>query len=214
MSSLGLFTLFFSQLRYSRGIVARPGGAPSKPTRSLVKSRLSIRSLVLPEIADQIVGGTVMRQRWFRFALDLRNDPLRQHFPQLDAPLIKRVDAPDRALGKNGVFVKSDQRAEDFRCQALCQNRVRRTIALKHAVGNQPLGRSFRLHLLRSLAERQGLGLRTDIGNQHVVVPAQWIERLGKTDEVAGNQPRSLMDQLVEGVLTVGSRLAPVNRTG
>src|SRR5271157_1365408 len=140
MSSLGLFTLFFSQLRYSRGIVARPGGAPSKPTRSLVKSRLSIRSLVLPEIADQIVGGTVMRQRWFRFALDLRNDPLRQHFPQLDAPLIKRVDAPDRALGKNGVFVKSDQRAEDFRCQALCQNRVRRTIALKHAVGTSRLG--------------------------------------------------------------------------
>src|SRR5271166_91997 len=44
-------------------------------------------------------------------------------------------------------------------------------------------------------------------------MPAKRIERLGKSDEVARNEPGPLMNQLVERVLTVGSRFAPVNET-
>ena len=40
------------------------------------------------------------------------------------------------------------------------------------------------------------------------------VERLAECDEVAGDEPGSLMNQLVEGMLAVGSRLAPVNRAG
>ena len=45
-------------------------------------------------------------------------------------------------------------------------------------------------------------------------MPAKRIERLGEGDEVARDEPGSLMNQLIERVLPVGSRLAPVDRTG
>ena len=38
------------------------------------------------------------------------------------------------------------------------------------------------------------------------------IQRLGERNEVARDQPRSLMDQLIERVLPVGSWFAPVDR--
>ena len=62
------------------------------------------------------------------------------------------------------------------------------------------------------LAERQRLGLREDVGQQHVVMPSERIERLVEPDEVARDEPRALMNQLIERMLTVGSRLAPVDR--
>src|SRR5579872_6258138 len=43
---------------------------------------------------------------------------------------------------------------------------------------------------------------------------AERIEGLVKRDEVAGYEFRALMNQLVERMLPVGSRLAPENRTG
>src|SRR6516162_1819857 len=43
---------------------------------------------------------------------------------------------------------------------------------------------------------------------------AQRVQRLAEGDEVAGNQTGSLVDQLVERVLAVGSGLAPINRAG
>src|ERR1700741_1790147 len=79
---------------------------------------------------------------------------------------------------------------------------------------NEPLRRAFSSHLFGSLAERQRFGLRADVGDQYVVMPAQWIKGLRKSDEVARNEPGSLMNQLVERVLTVCSRLTPVNWAG
>src|SRR5215468_7730688 len=46
------------------------------------------------------------------------------------------------------------------------------------------------------------------------MVPAEPIERLTKSDEITWDQPRSLVDQLVKRMLTVGSRLAPIDGTG
>src|SRR3954454_4745089 len=40
------------------------------------------------------------------------------------------------------------------------------------------------------------------------------IERLDECNEVAGNQSRSLMDQLIEGMLAIGARFAPINWAG
>src|SRR5271156_3077988 len=44
-------------------------------------------------------------------------------------------------------------------------------------------------------------------------MPAKRIERRRESDEVARNQSRPLMNQLIERVLTVGSRFTPVNWT-
>src|SRR4029453_18187554 len=46
------------------------------------------------------------------------------------------------------------------------------------------------------------------------MMPAERGKRLTKPDEITWDQPRSLMDQLVKRMLTVGSRLAPIDGTG
>src|SRR6185436_15560687 len=46
------------------------------------------------------------------------------------------------------------------------------------------------------------------------MMAAKRIEGLVKRDEVTGDQACSLMNQLIEGVLAVGSRLSPINRAG
>src|SRR5215467_14978169 len=46
------------------------------------------------------------------------------------------------------------------------------------------------------------------------MVSAERIECLTKSDEITRNKPRSLVDQLVKRMLTVGSRLAPIDGTG
>ena len=77
---------------------------------------------------------------------------------------------------------------------------------------HQPIRRAFGFHLLGCLAERQCFRLREDVGDQYVVMAPQRIQWLLKRHEVARDQPRSLMDQLIERVLPVGARLAPINR--
>ena len=72
----------------------------------------------------------------------------------------------------------------------------------------------FGLELLGRLAEGERLGLGKDVRHQQIVVVAQRIERMAKPDQVARDQPRSLVDELVERMLAVGPGLAPVDRAG
>src|SRR5271157_2124575 len=46
------------------------------------------------------------------------------------------------------------------------------------------------------------------------MVPAKGIERLDERDEVARDKPGSLVYQLIKRVLSVGSRLAPIDGPG
>jgi len=52
-----------------------------------------------------------MLKLWLGRAFQLRNDPLSKSFAELHAPLIERIDLPDRALGEYNVLVKRDQLA-------------------------------------------------------------------------------------------------------
>ncbi len=79
---------------------------------------------------------------------------------------------------------------------------------------HEPVRRALGLDLLGRLAEGQRLGLGEDVRQEHVVVPAEGVERLAERDEVTRNEPGALMNQLVKGMLAVGSRLAPVDGTG
>jgi hypothetical protein len=80
--------------------------------------------------------------------------------------------------------------------------------------GTTCLGRALGAHLLLGLAEGQRLGLGEDVGGEDVVVLAERVEALGEADQVDRDDRGALVDQLVEAVLSVGARLAPVDRAG
>ena len=61
-------------------------------------------------------------------ARELRDDPLGERLPQLHAPLVERVDAPDRPLREDAVLVEGDERAERERGELLGEEDVRRTV--------------------------------------------------------------------------------------
>ena len=147
-------------------------------------------------------------------ALQLRDDRLGQGLAQLHPPLVEGVDPPDRPLGEDAVLVERHQLAEHPRGQPLGKDRVGRAVALEGAVRDQPVGRPLGRDLLGGLAEGERLGLGEDVGDEQVVVLAERVQRVHEADEVAGDQLRPLVDQLVEGVLAVGPRLAPVDRPG
>src|SRR5580765_4818135 len=81
-------------------------------------------------------------------------------------------------------------------------------------MGDEPIRRAFGLDLLRRLPERERFALCEDVCQEDLMVAAKRIERLAKGDEVTRNKPGPLVNQLVEGVLTVGSRLAPIDGAG
>src|ERR1700722_17400743 len=163
---------------------------------------------------DQIVGGAVMLERRLRRAFELWNDALGQRLAELHAPLVEAIDVPDRALGEDAVLIERDQLAERLWRQTVEQNHIGRPVALEEPVWDEPIWRSLRLDLLGGLAERQRLGLREHVSQQDVMVPPERIQALGEGDEIPRNQPRALMDQLVEGMLSVGAGLAPIDGPG
>src|SRR5262245_41969469 len=133
------------------------------------------RPLELAIASDQRVGGAVVAKLWLVGALELRDDPLRKSLAQLHTPLIEGVDLPDRALGEDAMLVERNQFAHCGRRQGLQQQGVRRAVALKQPVRHEPIRGSLCLDLVGGLAEGQRLGLRKDVGNQHIVVPAKRI---------------------------------------
>jgi hypothetical protein len=58
----------------------------------------------------------------------------------------------------------------------------------------------------------QRFGLSKHVGEEHLVMSPERIERPAERDEVAWNESRALMNQLVERMLAVGAGLAPVDR--
>src|SRR5262249_51385914 len=54
--------------------------------------------LQLPVATDQTVCRTVVAEVGFGFALEFRNDALRENLAEFDAPLVERIDVPDDAL--------------------------------------------------------------------------------------------------------------------
>ena len=69
-------------------------------------------------------------------------------------------------------------------------------------------------HLLLGASERERLRLRDEVGEQEDVVPADRVQAALEADQVARNEPRALVDELVEGVLAVRAGLAPDDRAG
>ena len=129
--------------------------------------------------------------------------------PHWSNGLMSQIDA----LREDAVLVEGDELAErrggragrPAACSSAGCPRTRGAGTSQSAV---PSARTS----LGGLAERERLGLREHVGHQQVVVLADRVERVREADEVARDQARALVDQLVEGVLPVGARLAPVDR--
>ena len=116
------------------------------------------------------------------------------------------------ALREDDVLVEGDEFAEHVRRQPVGKDRVRRAVAFEDAVGHEPI-RACPPPLTSSavLPKASASALGEHVRHQDVVVPAERVERLSKRDEVTRDEPRALMDQLVEGVLAVGSRFTPID---
>src|SRR5262249_37023342 len=87
-------------------------------------------------------------------------------------------------------------------------------VTLEHGGGYERIRYSSRLDILMLFADGQCLSLREHVSHEHVMVPAEPIQRLAKPDEITWDEPGSLVDQLVKRMLTVGSRLPPIDGTG
>jgi len=113
-----------------------------------------------------------MVERRISLALEFRDDALGQDLPQLDAPLVERIEVLDRALSKNRVLIMREHLAERFVREPHGKNGVRRPIALKDAVRHKSIRRPILFDLLCGLAESERLGLGEPIREQSVVKPA------------------------------------------
>ena len=66
-----------------------------------------------------------MRHLRLTRTLQLTDDLLRQNLPQLHAPLIERVDTPDRSLREHSVLIQRDQLPQHLRSQLIRKDRIR-----------------------------------------------------------------------------------------
>lgn len=147
-----------------------------------------------PISGDEIVSRAVVTENRMGWIFQFRNDPLSQSFAELDAPLIKRVDVPDNALGKDTVLIERDEGTQDFGSEFLGQNGIGRPVPLEDPVRHQPVGRCFGLNLGRRFAKGQGFRLGEDVGQEHVVVAPERRQGARKSDKIAGDQPSALVD--------------------
>ena len=114
------------------------------------------------------------------------------------------------------------RRPERARIEAAVEERARRAAAGKALVRREPFSLGFarallvgdRLGLRGGAAMHQSLALGEAVGDQKIVMMRVGVGRRRRDEQVEGNDLRSLVDELEEGVLTVGARLAPHHRAG
>src|SRR4051812_27457469 len=100
-----------------------------------------------------------MREGRLGGGVQFRKNSPGQDLSEFDTPLVEGVDLPDDALRENRMLVKRYESAQRGRGEPLREDRVRRPIALEHAMGRQPLRRAFVADLLQCFPEGQSLGL-------------------------------------------------------
>ena len=127
----------------------------------------------------------------------------RQHFAQLDPPLVEAVDAPDRAADKNAVLLQRKQCAQALGGQRVEQQKRAWPVAWKVLVAAAIW-----------LAEHQRLSLCQRVGEQFVVVARQPVRGFFYRDEFNRHHAASLVQHLKISMLAIGSGLAPKHGRG
>lgn len=143
-------------------------------------------------------------------------NPLGQRLPQLHAPLIERIDVPDRALGESDMLVVSDERPQGRGRDLLRKDGRGRSITQEHLVRDQLVAGALGFDLLGRLADHERFRLREVVRRKEFLMLVVFNRVVGFSgeDEVGGDQFGALVQELEEGVLAVGARLAEEDGAG
>ena len=137
----------------------------------------------------------------------MRENLLRKLLSELNAFLVERVDVPYESLEHNLVLEMCKKRTEHFRSELVSIDEARRSFASERLV---------RVSVFLSASERHDLGddvcaelfLARRILDYNISSGLILLE----CDELERNNVRSLMEQLIEAVLAVRSRLSENHR--
>mmetsp|Transcript_8032 Transcript_8032/g.23909 ORF Transcript_8032/g.23909 Transcript_8032/m.23909 type:complete len:337 (+) Transcript_8032:235-1245(+) len=145
---------------------------------------------------------------------------LRQHLPQFHPPLIERIDPPQEPLHGRPMLVQRQQLSRGVRVELREEEGRARTIPGEDLVRAQLLRHSLGGQIVHRLAVREGVGLSEEVGHELVVIRDRFaVEayrglRFAEAYEIGGNDAIPLMQELIEGMLTVRARLAEINFAG
>lgn len=179
-----------------------------------------ILDVVLVIVDQAVSGGVVAGDR--AGSGEFGEDDLGELFAEFDAPLIKGVDVPEDALDEDLVLVQSDQRTESARGQLVEHDRVGGLVAFEHLVRDERFERrpleaglgQFGDHFIAGLALHERFGLREEVREQDRVMFADGVLAFDGGEEIARDEFRPLVDELVERVLAVRAGFAPDDRAG
>lgn len=170
---------------------------------------------VLLESSNQATGGSIVALA-VAGLVELLKNLLSKDLAQLNTPLVEAVDVPDGTLDESQVLVVDNQstqlgRADDISHQDGCGWSVTKEALVRDEVLRGTLGSE----LVVSLADHESLSLGKVVGCQHLLVQVvvDGVVRLGGQNKVGGDQLGALVDELEEGVLSVGARLAKQDGT-
>ena len=155
---------------------------------------------------DEAVGGTVVLRV---AAVEFGFDGFGEFFAVFDAPLVEGVDAPNRALDEGAVFVCRHEHAEAAGVGGAEEEAVARAVAGElflrseaFAFGFGQVGK-FGAGFFEGFAFHQGFGLGEGVGDGETVLAVDAVGGGHGDDEVAGDEPCALVEELEIGVLAV-----------
>ena len=134
-------------------------------------------------------------------------DTLCQHFSKLNALLVKAVDVPQESLEHHLILKMSKKRSQRSRCQLISNDNAGRTSSLKILVS-----------VLVLFSAGEGDNLRRDIGTELLLAGGVLNDdiraglALPEAYKLKRNDGLSLMQKLIEGMLSVCSGLSEDNR--
>src|SRR5829696_826464 len=202
--------------------LCRPADRSSKRCRrvgerSEDRSACLISFTLLVVVGDQGLGRTVLLTQRLLIPTHRGGHLEGELLAELDAPLIKAVDAPHHPLDEGDVFIQRDQLPDDGWRQGRRHDRGGGPVAGEHPRRHDGLRSALGADLLGGFPEGQRRGLGEKVREEELMdvaftVPKR-MRRVRHGDEVRGNHPGALVDELVERMLPVGAGLAPEDLT-
>ena len=139
----------------------------------------------------------------------MRKDTLSENLTKLNTLLVKAVQVPYKALEHDLILKVSKKSTKGGRCKLITDDNAGWTFALEVLI-----------QVLIFFAAGKCNDLSSNIGAKLLLAGAvlnvNIYSKLAllKADELKRNDIRALMEQLIEGMLSVGSWLTEDNRTG
>jgi len=153
--------------------------------------------------------------------LELRENLVCQLFSKFHTPLVITKEVPNDSLHKDFVFIHSDETSQGTWGDFFYEDRVCGLVSLENTIGKKKFNLflafscclHFRNDFFLGFSVHQSLCLSEEVGKQEFMMIADGVVCLGGSDEITGDKFCSLMNQLIEGMLTVGAWFSPDDGT-